>query len=98
MTINVRPLGAALFLTLGACASRPATAPTPSTSPTVMSPVEISEAPRNWMLLDPTADRVYGISLLRAERELLASKQPQRTVVRMTFDLTIKLSRFESVA
>ena len=51
-----------------------------------MPAVNITEAPSNWMLLDPTADRVYGISLLRAERELLASKRPQRTVVVAVID------------
>ena len=38
------------------------------------------------MLLDPTADHVYGISLLRAERELLANRKPQRTVVVAVID------------
>jgi len=41
----------------------------------------LSEAPRNWQLLDESIDHVPGISAERAMRELLAGKQPRRTVV-----------------
>ena len=64
-----------------------APAATPSTSPTP-APVParpLTEAPLNWHLLD-AADRVPGISLLKAERELLAGKQPRRTVVVAVLD------------
>ncbi len=39
------------------------------------------EAAANWQLLDATTDGTIGISLERARRELLAGKQPRRTVV-----------------
>ena len=41
----------------------------------------IDEPPRDWQLRDAQADGVPGIGLLRAERELLAGRQPRRTVV-----------------
>ena len=40
----------------------------------------VSEAPRNWQLLDEAADHVPGISSERAMRELLAGK-PRRSVL-----------------
>ena len=61
------------------------TTPTPEPTPPSAAPV-IAEAPRNWQLLDPTADRVPGISAERAERELLAGRQPRRTVVVAVLD------------
>jgi subtilisin family serine protease len=72
-----------------AAASAVACAPaaTPSTSPTP-APVPaapLTEAPLNWHLLD-AADRVPGISLLKAERELLVGKQPKRTVIVAVLD------------
>jgi hypothetical protein len=45
----------------------------------------LSEAPRDWQLLD-VSDRVVGISERRAERELLAGKQPKRTVLVAVID------------
>jgi subtilisin family serine protease len=76
---------ATLAAAIAACApSAPAaTAPSPSPAPTP-SPT-LREAPLNWHLLD-AADRVPGISLLRAERELLAGKQPKRTVLVAVID------------
>jgi subtilisin family serine protease len=76
---------ATLAAVIAACApSAPAaTAPSPSPAPTP-SPM-LREAPLNWHLLD-AADRVPGISLLRAERELLAGKQPKRTVLVAVID------------
>jgi subtilisin family serine protease len=44
------------------------------------------EPPQNWHLLDPATDRVAGISLLRAERELLAGRRPQRTITVAVID------------
>jgi subtilisin family serine protease len=38
------------------------------------------EPPQNWWQLDPGTDRVNGIGLGRAYRELLANRQPRRTV------------------
>jgi len=50
---------------------------TPSPAPTARP----AEAPRDWQLLDVSSDRVVGVSARKAERELLAGKQPKRTVV-----------------
>ena len=60
-------------------------APAPAPSPAAAVPVN-REAPRNWQLLDPGADRVPGISVERAERELLAGRQPRRSVVVAVID------------
>lgn len=75
---------------LAACSpSAPATSPAPAPEPTpAPSPTPtrvLTEAPQNWHLLD-AADGVPGISLLRAERELLAGKQPRRTVLVAVID------------
>jgi len=79
---------------LGACgapatvATSPAPTPAPAatvpaaSTPSIKVPaVTLAEAPRNWQLLDVTADRVPGISVERAYRELLAGKSPKQTVV-----------------
>ena len=81
-------------------APAPAPAPAPSTAPAntaagsrpaVTAPAApktftpLAEAPRDWQLLD-VSDRVVGISERRAERELLASKQPKRTVLVAVID------------
>jgi subtilisin family serine protease len=81
---TIQSVAAATFVfILAACApSAPvSTAPVPTTpvAPTM------KEAPLNWHLLDST-DRVPGISLLRAERELLAGKSPRRTVIVAVID------------
>jgi len=64
----------------------PETLTTPTPEPTPSAAPVIAEAPRNWQLLDPAADRVPGISAERAERELLAGKQPRRTVIVAVLD------------
>ena len=46
----------------------------------------IREAPAEWQLLDDSADHYPGISLLRAQRELLASRSPRQTVVVAVID------------
>ena len=81
---------------VAACASTPArTAPTPTPAP--VTPVALGdttkagtnalkEAPRNWQLLDPSSDHIPGISAERAVRELLAGKQPRRTVIVAVLD------------
>src|SRR4029078_9106585 len=63
-----------------AAGSRPTTAPS---APKAFTP--LAEAPRDWQLLD-VSERVAGISERRAERELLASKQPKRTVLVAVID------------
>ncbi|MEX2282534.1 MAG: S8 family peptidase [Gemmatimonadota bacterium] len=81
----------------GACASGgtqptappqqpPAVVTPPVVSPPTPPPPRPSEAAANWQLLDPIADRFPGISLERAQRELLAGKQPKRTVVVAVID------------
>ena len=77
-------------IAVSACAPRqwPTTEPTPAPAPS-QSPTPAPaprEAPDNWHLLDPEADGYIGISLLRAERELLAGKAPARTVVVAVID------------
>jgi subtilisin family serine protease len=59
-------------------AERPPAAQPPTTTPESASR---REAAPNWHLLDETTDHTVGISLDRARRELLAGKQPKRTVV-----------------
>src|SRR5215213_7783279 len=86
----------AVFASLGlaACgapatiATSPIPAPTqpavtaPAATQTIQIPrVVLSEPPRNWQLLDATSDRVPGISVERAYRELLAGKTPKQTTV-----------------
>src|SRR4051794_11029375 len=61
-------------------------APTPPPAATPPAPAAPAEAPRDWQLLDASADRVTGISARRAERELLAGKQPKRTVLVAVID------------
>jgi subtilisin family serine protease len=93
------PYSVCVALLLGACASAgtvaPASGPVPSSpspaTPTGPAPAAppraaFEEPPQNWHLLDPTNDRVAGISLLRAERELLAGRQPQRTITVAVID------------
>jgi subtilisin family serine protease len=57
-----------------------ATAPAPTKTFT-----PLADAPRDWQLLD-VSDRVAGTSVRRAEKELLAGKQPKRTVVVAVID------------
>ncbi|MCC6930694.1 MAG: S8 family serine peptidase [Gemmatimonadaceae bacterium] len=64
-----------------ATAPVPAAAPTPGAAPTPTATREITEAPKDWQLLDAAADGVPGTSARRAVRELLAGRTPQRTVV-----------------
>jgi len=86
---------AGLVLLAAGCA-RPATAPAPApapTSATVAAPPPVAgepstavasaltEPPRDWQLLDETADGLAGISERRAERELLGSMQPKQRVL-----------------
>jgi subtilisin family serine protease len=61
----------------GPIAARPVVAPAATDVPAV----RLAEAPRNWQLLDESADHVPGISSERAMRELLAGKAPRRSVL-----------------
>ena len=79
----------------------PAPVPAPSTAPSSPAPTNnpppsannpapsftpVDEAPRDWQLLDASTDRVVGVSARKAERELLAGKQPKRTVLVAVID------------
>src|SRR5690349_13396095 len=84
----------AAALAVVGCATSPASTPTPPVPTPVpaVSPAPhdttaaLKEAPRNWQLLDPATDHVPGISAERAVRELLAGKQPRRTVIVAVID------------
>ena len=87
----------ALSLALAACAPARTTvtpAPVPVSQPPVVTTtpppasaaVRLTEAPRNWHLLDEATDGVPGISAERALRELLAGRQPARNVVVAVID------------
>ena len=56
----------------------PAPVPAPTSAPV---PAARDSAPHGWHLLDITTDGYAGISAQRAYRELLAGRQPRRTVV-----------------
>lgn len=96
-----RPRAAAAFLVvaLAACASGapPVTpapqppvdtgAPPPPAAQSDRVPAAIVfEAPSNWHLLDAEIDRVAGIGAERALSELLADREPSRTVVVAVID------------
>ncbi|HVG44403.1 MAG TPA: S8 family peptidase [Longimicrobium sp.] len=50
------------------------------------------EPPQNWWQLDPGTNRVNGIGLERAYRELLAGRQPRRTVTVAIIDSGVDIS------
>lgn len=97
----MKPIRLLWVVVFAACTSaRPTPEPAPTPAPPAATPAPtqpqpttpaptaapLTEAPRDWQLLDRGTDRVTGISLRRAERELLASKQPQRTVIVAVID------------
>ena len=53
-------------------------------TPAAQSAVRVP--PKDWQLLDDSIDHYPGISLLRAERELLAGKSPRQSVVVAVID------------
>ena len=72
--------------TVATPASVPAPVPAPTTSAPVKAAMPPAEAQRNWQLRDEIIDGVPGISAERAQRELLAGKQPARTVLVAVID------------
>lgn len=64
----------------------PAPATPPRTAPSSIPRSNLREPPADWHLLDAAADGLAGISARRAERELLAGRQPQRTVIVAVID------------
>jgi len=70
-------------------APSPPVAAAPAQAPTEQPAVTISgvrQAPRNWQLLDDSIDHYPGISLLRAQRELLKGSAPRQSVVVAVID------------
>lgn len=93
----MKPLASFAVLAFAAACAAPATVATPAPAPTpapaapVAQPATapattLTEPPRNWQLLDETLDHMPGISSERAMRELLASRQPARTVLVAVID------------
>jgi subtilisin family serine protease len=85
-------------LVLSACATaapQPAQQPRPTTvvvqqppdaPPPAAPQATISVVPERWWLLDAETDAVYGASVDRAYREVLAARVPRRTVVVAVID------------
>jgi subtilisin family serine protease len=82
----------ALAVAVAACAPAatvpPPRAPTPTSgAATPPPPAEpgslpaLESAPERWWMLDPATDNVAGAAVERAYRELLAGRQPTRTIV-----------------
>jgi len=87
-------------------ATSPAPAPTPVTTAAASTPsastplttlpaATVTEAPRNWQLLDESTDHIPGISVERAYRELLAGKSPKQTVLVAIIDNGIDTSHVD---
>lgn len=76
---------------LAACVPQPTTevSPVPAPGPVQApspAPPAVGEAPEGWHLLDVTTDGIAGIGANRAYRELLAGREPRRTVVIAVID------------
>lgn len=81
----------ALGATAVACAPSAAPTPTPVPAPAPARPVappavSLAESPVNWQLMDLAIDGIAGTGAERAHRELLAGRQPARTVVVAVID------------
>jgi subtilisin family serine protease len=85
-------------LVLSACATaapQPAQEPRPTTivvqqppdaPPPAAPQAAISVVPERWWLLDAETDGVYGASVDRAYREVLAAREPRRTIIVAVID------------
>jgi subtilisin family serine protease len=85
---------AAVSLALGACApaAAPVSGPTPSDPAPAPAPsVPLDEAPEGWWLLDHSSAHVFGTATDLAYRELLAGRQPARSVVVAVLDSGIEI-------
>ncbi len=58
----------------------------PADEPTTVARADFTTPPTNWQLLDEKTDHVPGISVLRANHELLSSMQPKQTVLVAVID------------
>ncbi|HEY5219585.1 MAG TPA: S8 family serine peptidase [Gemmatimonadaceae bacterium] len=67
-------------------ASAPVVTPTPAIEPSIVAKTPLDKPPSDWQLLDESMDRVPGISVLRAEQELLSGMQPKQTVLVAVID------------
>jgi subtilisin family serine protease len=76
--VQMKPIRSMLFAALALGAAAPAAA-------------QSDTAAANWQLLDPTADRVAGISAERAYRELLNGRQPRDTIVVAIIDSGVEI-------
>jgi subtilisin family serine protease len=93
--MNIRLLLPVATLTIAACGPRNfPTVPEPVPAPAAPAPA-MKEPPLDWHLRDATADNVPGISLLKAEKELLVGKQPKRTVVVAIIDSGVDTAHAE---
>src|SRR5690606_34452595 len=83
---------AVVSLVLGACAPAapaPVSGPTPVPTPDPTAPLDA--APENWWLLDQASARVLGTATDLAYRELLADRQPARSVVVAVLDSGVEI-------
>jgi subtilisin family serine protease len=80
--ISLRPIVYVLLVAVAACApaatGAPPAAPSPAPAAEAAAP---TTAPARWWHLDPADDGVHGAAVDRAYAELLAGRQPARTVV-----------------
>ena len=84
----------AVPLALGACApaAAPVSAPAPAERGTPAAPTPtLEEAPAGWWLLEHSTAHVFGTGTERAYRELLAGRQPARSVVVAVLDSGIEI-------
>ena len=64
----------------------PSGAPPGAIAPASVPRSDLREPPGDWHLLDLATDGLAGISARRAQRELLAGREPQRTVIVAVID------------
>jgi subtilisin family serine protease len=89
MSYRVMPFALLLALAAACAPSAPPAAPAPAVpaGPPAVEALDIAflpaldAAPERWWMLDPETDGVAGAAVDRAYRELLADRQPARTVV-----------------
>jgi subtilisin family serine protease len=79
-TRTATPLLVAAVALAASCAPGTHSAPAPPAPADAFLPA-LETAPDRWWVLDPETDNVAGIALDRAYRELLAGREPARTVV-----------------
>ena len=96
LAVVLTAVGCATARTNPTPASVPAPVPSPGPStPAPTATMPPAEAQRNWQLLDEVTDGVPGISAERAQRELLAGRQPTRTVLVAVIDGGIDTSHVD---